>query len=93
MTLSQGQQGFSLNCAQCHQGPAPAGALQGQCDPEPSHANLTQVAEAIRIGPQPMPVFSPAQMSHQEMSAIAHYVQYLHRPSTRAASASRTSGR
>ena len=28
-----------------------------------------------------MPVFSPAQMSDQEMSAIAHYVQYLHQPS------------
>ena len=27
-----------------------------------------------------MPVFGPAQMSDQEMSAIAHYVQYLHHP-------------
>ena len=32
------------------------------------------------IGPLPMPTFSPSQMSEQEMSAIAHYVQYLHHP-------------
>jgi ubiquinol-cytochrome c reductase cytochrome c subunit len=34
----------------------------------------------MRVGPKPMPVFSPSDMSYQQMSAIAHYVQYLHRP-------------
>ena len=54
---------------------------KGNVIPGLHNANITQVAEAIRIGPKPMPVFSPAQMSDQQMSAIAHYVQYLHSPS------------
>ena len=53
---------------------------KGNVVPSLHNANLTQVAEAIRIGPTPMPVFGPGQMSDQEMSAIAHYVQYLHHP-------------
>ena len=81
VTLSQGQQGFSLNCGQCHQAAGSGGMLsKGNVIPGLHNANLTQVGEAMRIGPQPMPVFSPAQMSNQEMSAIAHYVQYLHQP-------------
>lgn len=81
VTLSQGQQAFSLNCAQCHQAAGSGGMLsKGNVIPTLHNANLTQVGEAIRIGPAPMPVFSPAQMSNQEMSAIANYVQYLHNP-------------
>jgi ubiquinol-cytochrome c reductase cytochrome c subunit len=82
VTLSQGQQGFSLNCAQCHQAAGSGGMLsKGNVVPGLHNADLTQVAEAIRIGPKPMPTFNPAQMSDEEMSAIAHYVQYLHHPS------------
>jgi ubiquinol-cytochrome c reductase cytochrome c subunit len=82
VTLAQGQRSFSLNCAQCHQAAGSGGMLsKGNTVPGLHNANLTQVAEAIRVGPQPMPVFGPNQMSDQEMSAIAHYVQYLHHPS------------
>ena len=81
VTLSQGAQGFSLNCAACHQAAGAGGMLsKGNVIPSLHNANLTQTAEAMRIGPQPMPTFSPSQMSEQEMSAIAHYVQYLHQP-------------
>lgn len=82
VTLSQGQQAFTLNCAQCHQAAGSGGMLsKGNVVPTIHNANLTQTAEAMRIGPSPMPVFGPGQMDEQEMSAIAHYVQYLHQPS------------
>jgi ubiquinol-cytochrome c reductase cytochrome c subunit len=81
VTLSQGSQGFSLNCAACHQAAGAGGMLsKGNIIPSLHNANLTQTAEAMRIGPKPMPTFSPSQMSEQEMSAIAQYVQYLHQP-------------
>ena len=37
------------------------------------NANLTQVAEAIRIGPQPMPIFGPRELSDKQVSALANY--------------------
>jgi ubiquinol-cytochrome c reductase cytochrome c subunit len=83
VTLSQGMQGFSLNCAQCHHASGAGGILsKGNVVPSLRNANLTQVAEAIRVGPKPMPVFGPGQMDDQEMSAIANYVQYLHHPAS-----------
>ena len=82
VTLSDGQRAFALNCAQCHQAAGSGGMLsKGNIVPGLRNANLTQVAEAIRVGPKPMPVFGPNQMSDQQMSAIANYVQYLHHPS------------
>jgi ubiquinol-cytochrome c reductase cytochrome c subunit len=82
VTLSQGMQAFAINCGQCHHAAGAGGILsKGNVVPGLRNANLTQVAEAIRVGPRPMPVFGPSQMSDQEMSAIAHYVQYLHHPS------------
>ncbi len=83
VTLSQGMQAFAINCAQCHHASGSGGMLsKGNVVPSLRNANLTQVAEAVRVGPRPMPVFGPAVMSNQEMSAIAHYVQYLHHPAS-----------
>jgi ubiquinol-cytochrome c reductase cytochrome c subunit len=82
VTLSQGQLAYALNCAQCHQAAGSGAVLsKGNIVPSLHDANLTQIAEAIRVGPMPMPVFGQGQMSDQQMSAIAHYVQYLHHPS------------
>jgi ubiquinol-cytochrome c reductase cytochrome c subunit len=81
VTLSEGQQAFALNCAQCHQASGSGGMLsKGNVVPGLHNANITQVAEAIRIGPKPMPVWGPNQMSDAQMSAVAQYVQYLHHP-------------
>ncbi|MGH9054606.1 MAG: cytochrome C, partial [Acidimicrobiales bacterium] len=41
------------------------------------NSTQTQVAEAIRVGPMPMPIFSTQQISDAQSSAIAHYVQTL----------------
>jgi ubiquinol-cytochrome c reductase cytochrome c subunit len=54
---------------------------KGNVVPGLHNANITQAAEAMRIGPPPMPVFSENQLNEHDMSAIAHYVQYLHQPS------------
>jgi ubiquinol-cytochrome c reductase cytochrome c subunit len=82
VTLSQGQQAFAINCAQCHQAAGSGGMLsKGTVVPGLHNANILQVAEAIRVGPKPMPVFSPGQLSDGQMSAIAHYVQFLQKPS------------
>ena len=53
---------------------------KGNVVPGLHNANITQIAEAIRVGPQPMPDFSVAQLSDHDMSAVAHYVQYLQHP-------------
>ena len=37
----------------------------------------TQIAEAIRVGPRPMPNFGPGQLTNQQVSAIADYVYNL----------------
>ncbi|HVA75246.1 MAG TPA: c-type cytochrome [Acidimicrobiales bacterium] len=81
VTLSQGQQLFAINCAQCHQAAGSGGMLsKGNVVPSLHNANITQVAEAMRVGPKPMPVFGPNVVDQQQMSAIAQYVQYLHKP-------------
>jgi ubiquinol-cytochrome c reductase cytochrome c subunit len=83
VTLSEGQQLFALNCAQCHQSAGAGGMLsKGNVVPTLRNANITQVAEAIRVGPLPMPTFGPGILDQQQMSAVAQYVQYLHKPTS-----------
>ncbi len=84
VTLSDGQRYYSLNCAQCHQAAGAGGMLsKGDIVPSLHNASLTQVAEAMRVGPSPMPVFGTGQLSAKQVSAIAQYVQYLHNPNNR----------
>ena len=79
VTLSEGQQLYAINCAQCHQAAGSGGMLsKGNVIPSLHDANLVQVAEAQLVGPKPMPVFQ--QLDNHQISAIAHYVQYLHSP-------------
>lgn len=81
VTLSQGQQLFQLNCAECHQATGAGGMLSnGDVIPGLHDADETQVIEAARVGPKPMPVFGVNQLDQSQISAIAHYVQYLHHP-------------
>lgn len=81
-TLSEGNQLFLLNCAQCHDASGSGGMLsQGYVIPSLRDATATQVAEAIRVGPRPMPNFGPGQLTDQQVMAVADYVTWLsHRP-------------
>jgi ubiquinol-cytochrome c reductase cytochrome c subunit len=93
VTLSFGQQTFSLNCAQCHQIVGSGGIVsKGNIVPSLKYATEQQVTEAVRIGPKPMPIFGPGQLDEVQISALAHYVQYLHRPDTRGGLAISTFG-
>ena len=74
-TLSEGDQLFLLNCAQCHHASGAGGMLShGNVVPSLHKANMTQIAEAMRVGARPMPNFGPGQLTNQQMSAIADYV-------------------
>jgi ubiquinol-cytochrome c reductase cytochrome c subunit len=83
-SLSQGNQLFSINCAQCHNDAGAGGALgYGDIVPALNKASPLDVAEAVRVGPVPMPVFGPDTLSDQQVSDIAAYVHYLHHPDDR----------
>jgi len=77
-TLSEGSALFAVNCAQCHQAAGAGGILsKGNVVPSLFNANITQVAEAMRVGPQPMPVFSQTMLNDHQISAVANYVEKL----------------
>ncbi|HXW81793.1 MAG TPA: c-type cytochrome [Acidimicrobiales bacterium] len=74
-TLSEGNQLFLLNCAQCHATSGAGGMLShGYVVPSVRSATITEIAEAVRVGPRPMPTFGPGQLTDQQVSAIADYV-------------------
>jgi ubiquinol-cytochrome c reductase cytochrome c subunit len=66
---------FQENCQHCH-GVDAAGASIGGTNWAPSLANatVTQVAEAIRIGPGQMPQFSEHQIDQADLDDIATYL-------------------
>lgn len=78
VTLAQGQEVYNLNCAQCHHSSTSGGILsKGNIVPSLINASPVQVAEAARVGPKPMPIFGTNQLSDQQVSAIAQYVEYI----------------
>jgi ubiquinol-cytochrome c reductase cytochrome c subunit len=82
--LANGNQLFQLNCAQCHNVAGAGGSLgYGDIVPSLRQTGPLDAAEAMRVGPKPMPVFGPGSLSDQQVSDIATYVQYLHHPEDR----------
>ncbi|MGH9050319.1 MAG: cytochrome bc1 complex diheme cytochrome c subunit [Acidimicrobiia bacterium] len=72
---------FTLNCAACHSSAGNGGALSsGRNAPTLHGATRVQVAEAIRTGPGPMPVFGPETLSDKQVNSIVEYVHYLRDP-------------
>jgi ubiquinol-cytochrome c reductase cytochrome c subunit len=79
VTLAEGQALYAINCQQCHQAAGSGGMLSKEnVIPSLRSATLIQSAEAPLIGPKPMPMFK--EFTPHELSAIAHYVDYLHKP-------------
>jgi ubiquinol-cytochrome c reductase cytochrome c subunit len=72
--LTTGQRLYALNCAACHTITGGGDALaQGTYAPSLHVATPTQVAEALRIGPGNMPVFT-GNLTDDEVRDIAAYV-------------------
>jgi ubiquinol-cytochrome c reductase cytochrome c subunit len=66
---------FEQNCMHCHGVDAQGGAIgRGDWAPALDRATVTQVAEAIRIGPGEMPRFGPQQIDAASLDDIATYL-------------------
>ena len=79
--LAYGGELFRTNCAQCHQAAGQGGALTyGKHAPPLNNATPTQVVEAMRTGPESMPVFAPGQLNDHQVNSIAKYVEFLKTP-------------
>jgi quinol---cytochrome-c reductase cytochrome c subunit len=81
--LSAGQHLFSRNCAGCHQVVAAGGYVTGAVPPPLYNATAVQIAEAVRLGPYVMPVFSKQRISDRELDSIIRYVQWTKHPDDR----------
>jgi len=82
--IARGGELFRLNCASCHGFAGSGGALsEGNQAPVIWDATPTEVAEAMRIGPGTMPVFSAESLSDEDAAAIAKYAEYLNDPDDR----------
>lgn len=79
--LALGSELFLANCAACHNSAAIGGALSyGRHAPPLLDVDPTQIGEAIRIGPGPMPIFGPETLDDHEVNSIVRYVDYLQEP-------------
>lgn len=75
---TRGQTLYEQNCEHCHgvyAGGAPLGAAAWA--PTLHDTSITQVAEAMRIGPDEMPPFSEQQLSDADVNDVAAYVFQL----------------
>lgn len=80
--LVEGGDLYRLNCQACHSAAGNGGALSsGRNAPTLHGATDVQVAEAIRTGPGPMPVFGDDTFSDEQTNSIVRYVRYLRQPS------------
>jgi quinol---cytochrome-c reductase cytochrome c subunit len=78
--LAQGGEIYRAQCAACHQWAGDGGALLKREAPPLGSATVTQVAEAVRIGPGTMPVFGEAAISDADLASLVRYVEHLDRP-------------
>jgi ubiquinol-cytochrome c reductase cytochrome c subunit len=78
-----GRAAYVATCAACHGAGATGDAVGGgQNAPTLLETGPTQVGEAIRLGPGAMPAFDPQQVSDQQLSQIAAYLQALRTSAT-----------
>lgn len=80
--LSDGGRLFRENCASCHRTAVRGGALAFTGVNAPSLVGMDSalVAGAIRSGPGPMPKFSPAEVSNEQLASIVAYVRFVQHP-------------
>jgi ubiquinol-cytochrome c reductase cytochrome c subunit len=81
--LSEGLHVFTDHCAGCHQVVAEGGYVTGAVPPPLEDATSTQIAEAVRIGPNVMPRFSKRAITDHQLDSLVAYVQYAKHPDDR----------
>jgi ubiquinol-cytochrome c reductase cytochrome c subunit len=74
---------FRLHCAACHSWAGEGGALLHREAPTLRHSTVTQIAEAIRVGPGGMPAFGTAALDDQQLASVVAYVRALRHPRDR----------
>ena len=81
--LSAGMQLFTDHCSGCHQVLAEGGYVTGAVPPQLGADTPTQIAEAVRIGPNVMPTFTTRAISNAQLDSIIRYVLYARHPDDR----------
>lgn len=79
--MATGRKLFLENCAACHSASGTGTIVSGGTPaPQLWHTPSQQVAEAMRVGPGPMPPFSEGQLNQQDLNDIVAYVRQLGAP-------------
>ncbi|HEV2440444.1 MAG TPA: c-type cytochrome [bacterium] len=79
--LARGQQIFAANCAPCHATAGQGAAVgEGADAPDLYEASPVEIAEAVRIGPDPMPAFDPGIIGQHDLDSLVRYVMFLRTP-------------
>jgi ubiquinol-cytochrome c reductase cytochrome c subunit len=81
--LATGGSAYRAQCAACHQWSGDGGALLHREAPPLGASTPTQVAEAVRLGPGTMPIFSAAALTDSDLAGVVRYVGYLDEPDDR----------
>ncbi len=79
-SLTEGLSLFTAHCAGCHQVVGEGGYVPGAKVPVLQHADATEIAEAVRIGPFVMPRFPKSQIGDEDLNKIVAYVLASHHP-------------
>jgi ubiquinol-cytochrome c reductase cytochrome c subunit len=82
-SLTEGMSLFTDHCAGCHQIVGEGGYVTGAKVPVLKHADATEIAEAVRIGPFLMPRFPKSQISDADLNKIIAYVEASKHPEDR----------
>ncbi len=82
-SLTEGMSLFTDHCAGCHQIAGEGGYVTGAKVPTLKHADATEIAEAVRIGPFLMPRFQKSQISDDDLNKIIAYVEASKHPEDR----------
>jgi quinol---cytochrome-c reductase cytochrome c subunit len=77
-SLGTGMQAYQANCAACHGSSGSGDSIGGnQIAPALDRATALQIAEAIRVGPGPMPRFGETAVDQHQLDSIVRFLLYL----------------
>jgi ubiquinol-cytochrome c reductase cytochrome c subunit len=82
-SLSEGMTLFTESCAGCHQAAAAGGYVPDAVAPPLGPNSPRDIAEAVRIGPNLMPRFSPERLTDAQLNSLIAYIRYAQNPDDR----------